>query len=175
MKDDGPFDTSFFHQVQVKTMRKKIAALMYKLSTVELPKPKNFMDAVRKRIITDEMFEQHGPAMALQWVLGYETDARKKQKGADEEEEQNQEDLDAIKVKQDMAAAQERMAYILACQAAGIPVNETEDDGGDFDPFPIEVHPPLASIDWDEGIVASIRKPIDPKLPEFGKVKRTCR
>lgn len=68
-------------------MRANINALMYELDTVKLPKPSSFIQAVRMGKVTDGMFEKHGAAMALQWVLGYENGARAEQKKVDEEEE----------------------------------------------------------------------------------------
>jgi hypothetical protein len=153
-------------------MLKKVTALMYKLDTVKLPRPKNFINAVREKKISEAMFEQNGAAMALQWVLDYESSARQKQKDVDEEEELNQLDLDRIKARKDKTQAMNRLAYVQACKASGVTVDETPDDDVAFDPFPDEVHPPMSSIDWDEGIVASIRVPIDAKLPEYGQEKR---
>ena len=151
-------------------MAEKVQALMFKLSTVELPRPSNFILAVRQGKITDDIFEEHGPAMALQWVLGYEDGARKKQKKVDKEEADYQAEMAGFKVRRDVREAAARLEHIKACRAAGIPVDITEDD--DFDPFPDEIHPPMSHVDWDDGIVASIREPIDPKLPQWGEAER---
>jgi len=70
---DSTFDLYYFHNNTAHIrMAKHIAWLTAKLDHTNLAQPGNFIEAVQQGYIHDDYFSKHGPALALQWVMGYE-------------------------------------------------------------------------------------------------------
>ena len=69
---NSPFDLFYFDRKSDEKMSKRIKWLTARLEHLNLPQPGNFIEAVQQGRIGEEYFAKHGPALALQWVLGYE-------------------------------------------------------------------------------------------------------
>jgi hypothetical protein len=155
-------------------------ALLDKLGTKKdnLPKLPNFIRAVQRGEVEDDIFEKFGPALALRWVLAMDKKARRKQKEIYEDNELNESELELYQDNRDaevaIARAQDAVARAAAIkngEELDFPVDEEMED--EFDPFPDEPHNGMSTVDWGEGLVASLLKPIDATLLQPWQVRDT--
>ncbi|KAF2832340.1 hypothetical protein CC86DRAFT_451884 [Ophiobolus disseminans] len=148
-----------------KKMKKRIETLSKKLNNTEnLPKHDDFVAAVRSGKITPELFEQFGPALALQWVMQKEGKGKADQENIDEANDVKQANLDLDQARKDVAASTARLRRMEERRAAGLPLDE-EDTAiahePTFDPFPDIVHPGMGHVAWDQGILKELRFPLE--------------
>lgn len=167
----SPCDLYFFNKNDEKKMRGRTETLYEKLNSMnDLPNPHDFIEAVRSGNISAEAFEQHGAALAFQWIYGREKDAKMKQEDEAIKHTAKQAAHDVLLAKQNLATAQAKIQRRKDRRAAGQPLDDGDLAGGfepTYDPFE-ECHPGMAHLAWDEGILETLRIPlsVEPKTPQ---------
>jgi hypothetical protein len=169
----GPFDLYYFDKRDQKKMASRIEHLHKQLETKDLPKHDDIVKAIRDGEITEEVFQEYGAIIALQWVMGREEYARDEQEAVDFENKLNQSEIDLAEADRQVAEAEEEMKRL----AAATEDEMEEEVADDFDPFPGEYHLGLSWVQWDDidGIVLPLMLPVDAALPHPKKVREKDR
>ncbi|KAI4712586.1 hypothetical protein J4E89_002854 [Alternaria sp. Ai002NY15] len=153
---NSPFDFHFFSPRRSKTVNKLVNILKAQAGFLpNMPKPDDFMRAVRQGHLNEDIFERFGAAMTLQWLIGLNERSEKRQQKVDDKEELAQANLDLKRTKElagNFAAAQHFGFFSKDYQPAD-----------DFDPFDDKdlMHPGMSKVDRDEKLLAALLLPID--------------
>jgi hypothetical protein len=173
---DCPFDLYYFNFRDKQRMRGRITRLYKKLNDMpNLPSHVDFVEAVRSGKVKEELWEKHGPALALQWVCGTENWAKEKQNKIDKTNIAEQIDLNVEQAKKDLEAATTKRERMEARFAAG----ERMDDAdvalafeSSFDPFPDDVHAGMGHVAWDDDVLEALRTPLDAEPKTTSEIEK---
>jgi hypothetical protein len=128
-----------------------------------VPTPANFLQAVRRGELDEDIFEKFGAAMTLQWLVGLNEKAHERQNQIDADNVMDQAKLRLQRAEASYEAVQARIA--------SKSVVEHHQMADVFDPFQRDVHPGMSKVEWDGDILASLLRPIDDDLEHPSKVK----
>ncbi|KAH6870780.1 hypothetical protein BKA58DRAFT_469763 [Alternaria rosae] len=162
----SPFDFHFFSARRSKTVNKLVNILKAQAAFLpNIPKPDDFMRAVRKGQLNEGIFEKFGAAMTLQWLIGLNEKYEKRQQKIDDKEEVVQTNLDLRRTK--IAAGNLAAAHHFGYFSKDYQMAD------DFDPFDEEdlMHPGMSKVDRNEELLAALLLPIDRNLKHPSEVK----